>query len=125
MTRAFLTLVGQLHRDIRGASAVDSAFALPVLALLMLGTVQFAQILHADGALRHAVGDGIRLAKVDPSATETEVLDEVRAGLTGLNAKNITALTFQRGTKNGAQFGEVTIKYKLEPAVPVIPASLL
>ena len=60
--------------DKRGAVIIETAFALPVLILLMIGMLQFGLVLQASGAMRNAIGQGIRFAKVNPNATETEVL---------------------------------------------------
>ncbi|MXP46230.1 hypothetical protein GRI43_02335 [Altererythrobacter luteolus] len=107
------------NRD--GSSTIDFAFALPVLATLMIGMVQMGVTLHTSGALRHAAGEGIRLAKVNPDATETEVLDEVRDELVAMKADNITELTFERGTSNGADYGEVSISYRVDPIISFLP----
>ena len=104
-----------------GSSTIDFAFALPVLATMMIGMVQMGVTLHTSGALRHAAGEGIRLAKVNPDATETEVLNEVRDELVAMKADNITNLTFTRGTSNGADFGEVSISYRVDPIIKYLP----
>ena len=112
--RAFLT-----NRE--GSSTIDFAFALPVLATLMIGMVQMGVTLHTSGALRHAAGEGIRMAKVNPDATEAEVLNEVRDELVAMKADNITNLTFTRGTSNGADYGEVSISYRVDPIISFLP----
>ena len=87
---------------------------------MMVGTLQAAQILHARGSLRHAVGEGVRLAKVDPDATQAEVLAMVRAQLPSLKADRLSDLDFRRGTANGAQTATVTATYTTEADYPVI-----
>lgn len=114
-------MLNKLTRDCTASSTVDFAFALPVLTTLMLGMLQMGQILHTSGAMRHALGEGIRLAKVDPAATQTQVLDEVRDELVAIDEDGITALTFQRGTTNGARYGKIDITYRLEPMIPLVP----
>lgn len=109
-----------LLRDCSGASTVDFAFALPVLVVMMVGTLQASQILHARGSLRHAVGEAVRLAKVDPAATETEVLALVRARLPSLKAERLSNLTFQRGTANGAETATVSASYTTSDDYPLI-----
>lgn len=104
-----------------GSSTIDFAFALPVLATMMIGMVQMGVTLHTSGALRHAAGEGIRLAKVNPDATEVEVLNEVRDELVAMKADNITNLTFTRGTSNGADYGEVSISYRVDPIIKYLP----
>lgn len=110
-----------LLRNDRGSSTVDFAFALPVVAIIMLGTIQLGIYLQAAGTLRHALGEGIRYAKVDPDATQSQVLEEVKDEMPSMNSDNITKLTFERGTTNGADYGRIAISYKLEPIVPLVP----
>ncbi len=110
-----------LIRDRSGSVAVDFAFAFPVLITLMLGTIQLGVYLQASGTLRHALGEGIRYAKVYPDATSTEVLDEVRSEMPAMNTANISRIQFTRGTYNGADYGQISISYKLEPLIPLMP----
>ncbi|MCT2398233.1 TadE/TadG family type IV pilus assembly protein [Novosphingobium mangrovi (ex Huang et al. 2023)] len=108
-----------LLRDSRGASAVEFAFAIPVILTVMIGILQFALVLQASGAIRHAAGEGVRYAKVHPSATETEVLNKVRDSLAGVRDDGIVSLSLQRGTAaNGATYSSVAIQYKLAPVIP-------
>lgn len=111
----------KLGRDQRGNTTVDFAFAFPVLLTIMLGTLQMGQYLHTSGALRHALGEGVRLAKVDPTASTTQIEREVRDELVAIDKDNILSLKATRGTSNGAKFSKIAIRYKLEPMIPLIP----
>jgi Flp pilus assembly protein TadG len=111
-------IIRKLLKDTKGAAVIEMAFALPVVATMMVGVLQAGQVMQANGALRHAVGEGIRYAKVNPDATETEVLNKTKAGLAGINQAGIKTLTFSRGTSNGAEYGRITMMYELEPVVP-------
>jgi Flp pilus assembly protein TadG len=107
--------------DTRGAAVIEFAFALPILVALMIGVLQFGMVLHASGGVRHAVGEGIRYAKVHPDATDTEILDVARAGLAGINAGGIQALNIQRGQSNGADYRRITMRYRIAPVIPFAP----
>jgi len=107
-----------LIADVRGAAVIDFAFAMPVLITLMIGILQLSLVLQASGAMRNAVGEGMRYAKVHPSASESDVLAKARAGLAGINPDGIVALTLQRGTTNGADFARITMRYQLDPMIP-------
>lgn len=115
----------RLVDDMTGAAAIEFAFAIPVLACVMIGILQFGMILHASGGMRHAVGEGIRHAKIYPNASSTEVLAEVRDALSGINPAGITSLTFERGTSNNAQFGRISMTYQIQPVIPFVPMDLL
>jgi Flp pilus assembly protein TadG len=110
--------LARLGEDLRGAAAVEFALAVPVLVTLMIGILQFGIVLHASGAVRHAVGEGIRHAKVYADATEAQVYQKIRDSMAGVNPAGITSLEFDRGTANGADFGRVTMQYKLQPVIP-------
>lgn len=109
-----------LARDRVGSSTIDFAFALPVLAIVMIATLQAGQVLHAKGSLRHAVGEGVRLAKVKPSATQDDVVALVRAQLPSLNAARLTNLGMSRNTANGVRTATVTATYTTEANYPII-----
>ena len=111
----------KLLADRRGSGSVDFAFAIPVVVTLMLGTIQLGVYLQASGTLRHALGEGIRYAKVDPTATQTQVLNEVRDEMPAMDPQKIKSLTFERGTANGADYGKIAISYRLEPMIPLVP----
>ncbi|MBH0114010.1 pilus assembly protein [Novosphingobium sp. YJ-S2-02] len=110
--------LSRLRRDQRGASVIEFAFALPVAAALMIGILQFAIVLQATGAIRHAVGEGVRYANIHDDASETEVVAKVREQLAGLDQEGIVSITLERGNDDGAQFDRVNIQYQVEPVVP-------
>ncbi|MBT0667135.1 pilus assembly protein [Novosphingobium profundi] len=107
-----------LLRDRRGASVIEFAFALPVAAALMVGILQFALVMQATGAIRHAAGEGVRYANVNQEASETQVAAKVRQQLAGLNENGVVAIALERGSSDGAAFDKVDIQYRLEPVVP-------
>lgn len=109
-----------LLRDRTGSSTIDFAFALPVLAVVMIATLQAGQVLHAKGSLRHAVGEGVRLAKVKRTATEADVVAAMRAQLPSLNATRLSNLGMSRNTANGVRTATVTATYTTEANYPII-----
>ncbi len=111
----------EIIRDRRGATVIEYAFALPVLVMLMIGILQFALILQASGAMRHGIGEGLRYAKVNPDATESEVLAQVRPAMGGVDLNNVTSLRFTSGTTNGVAFGRITMQYEMMPVIPFAP----
>ncbi len=112
----------KLFFDRAGASTVDFAFALPVLLVIMLGPIQMGQYLHASGAVRHALGEGIRLAKVDPNAPIDLIKREIRDELVAVDKDNIVSLDVTRATNsNGSKTATTKIQYKLEPMIPLVP----
>lgn len=116
-----MTMFKRLRQDTRASSTVDFAFAFPVLIAIMLGTLQLGQYLQVAGTLRHALGEGIRYAKIYPSATEAEVKAEIRDSMPAVDRDKITALVFIRGTSSGIEYTGAGMRYRLEPMIPLVP----
>lgn len=112
----------RLASDAGAAAAIEAAFALPILILIMIGSLQLGMILHASAGMRHAVGEGIRFARVYPNATEAEILQRVRQSFSGIAPANVTALSATRGEMaNKARFARITMRYRADTVVPFIP----
>lgn len=108
----------RLARDDRGSIGLEFGIAIPVLVALIIGVLQFGLVLNANGAMRHAMGEGLRLAKVDTAATDTQVTDRVKAQLLGVNQTGIQTLTFNRSTTNNIEQGTLTLTLRLTPVIP-------
>jgi Flp pilus assembly protein TadG len=115
----------RLLRDRRGNSSVEFALAIPVLTTLMIGILQFGIVLHVNGELRYAVGEGLRFAKIYPQATDAQVIAKTRDALVNIDQAGITGVQFQRGTVNGARYGRITVNYQAQPIVPFIPSRII
>ena len=112
----------RLGRDTTGSLGFEFAIAMPILVTLMLGVLQFGMALHAAGAMRNAMGEGLRLYKVDRTVTATEVYAETKDELVGVDQKGIDKMVFTTGTAaNGASYGKMVMKYTLEPLMPFAP----
>ena len=62
-------------RDERGASAVEFAFLLPILVLLVLGIAEFGHAFQVQGTLSAAAREGVRVMALqnDPVAARAAV----------------------------------------------------
>ena len=113
-------MIGQcnINRDERGSAGFEVALAIPILVCLMIGILQVAMVLQANGAMRNALGEGLRLAKVDPTASETDVLSRTRGALVGVAPSAVDSLTFERAVQNNADTGQITMTIQLRPVIP-------
>ena len=53
----------------RGTALLEFALILPVLVLMVFGTIDFGQAIYVQNTLANAARDGARFASVDPSNT--------------------------------------------------------
>lgn len=116
-----MPLIARLRQDENGSLGVEYAFAIPVLVTIMIGILQFGMVLHANGVMRHALGEGIRLAKVDWDATDAEITQATKDALVGIDPKGVKSVTFTKGDDNGATYGRVTMQYEMTPVIPLAP----
>lgn len=111
-----------LLKDTRGAAVIEFAFALPAIAMVMVGILQMGMVLHASGGMRHALGEGIRYARINPNATDAQVEEHARAALLGIDGNGIRSLTFDRGTTAGGEsFGQIAMRYEIATVIPFVP----
>lgn len=108
----------RLFRNERGSIGLEFGLAIPILVALIIGVLQFGLVLNANGSMRHAMGEGLRLAKVDPTATDTAVENLVKAELVGVDPAGIETLQFDRGTSSNVETGTMTMTVKLTPIIP-------
>lgn len=66
-----MKLPNRISTDEHGAAAIEMAFAVPVLIVMLYALVQLAQVYRAVGAMQQALGEGARYATLclSPSAS--------------------------------------------------------
>jgi len=95
----------------RGAAAVEFAILLPLLLMLVLGTIEFGRAYNAQIILTNAARDGVRVMAInnDPTAAKTAA-QKAAASVSSIPASNITLSTNTCSTGNQVT---LTIKYTL------------
>lgn len=126
----------RLLRNEAGNASLEFAFAAPVLIVLMIGALQMGIVMHATGEMRHAVGEGIRFAKVgrltattgaDRETQEALVKQTVAAHYSGVTTADVKTVAWATGvdTANNAPWVEITLTYQVQPVIPFVNMGLL
>lgn len=95
----------------RGAVAVELALILPVLILLVLGTVEFGRALNTQITLTHAAREGVRVMAISNDLATAEVAAEEAAVL--LNPAR-TTITIDPADCGPGDNVTMTISYELD-----------
>jgi Flp pilus assembly protein TadG len=122
-------ILWRLFRDRVGGVLIETAFTLPIMVMVMVALLQFSLVLQASGAMRHAIGQGIRYAKVNPlsdpddpaevAALKSDVERVTRNSLSGIDADGLKSIVFTTHTdSNELTSGTITIGYELTPVIP-------
>ena len=107
------SLLGALRRDCRGVTAVEFAFAFPVLAMLVFGTIEFGRVLAVRNEMSHALSRAVRIVHLDAATTETQVvalLEEFLDDDTDL-AVSITEVA-------GTSFMQIAVEFPVQTSLP-------
>jgi Flp pilus assembly protein TadG len=100
------------HDSERGAAAVEFAILLPLLLLLVLGTIEFGRAYNAQITLTNAAREGVRVMAIgnDPTGAKTAAKTAAASVSTSITTSDITLST--NACSTGAQV-TLTIKYSL------------
>ena len=111
------------RRD-RGASAVEFAFVLPLLLLIVFGIIEFGRAYQVKVQLTGSVREGARELALGGSAAEVQqaVIDAAPGLNPPLTAANITMTPCPAGGADGN--ATVTISYDLSTLTPLVPGSI-
>src|SRR3954469_18122347 len=109
-------------RDERGASAVEFAFIVPLLILLMLGIAEFGHAFQVQGTLSAAAREGVRAMALqnNPDAARgvvRDAADSLNPGVTNqqiaIKLVNGTGETCPTTVGSGSQSVRLTITYQM------------
>lgn len=100
------------HNSERGSAAVEFAILLPLLLLLVLGTIEFSRAYNAQITLTNAAREGVRVMAIanDPTAAKTAAKNAAASVSATISNSDITLST--NACSSGAQV-TLTINYTL------------
>jgi Flp pilus assembly protein TadG len=90
------------HGSERGAAAVEFAILLPLLLMLVLGTIEFGRAYNAQITLTNAARDGVRVMAIanDPTGAKTATKTAAASVSTTISDADITLSTDACSTGN-------------------------
>jgi Flp pilus assembly protein TadG len=115
-----MMLRNRLRSDEQGAAAIEMAFALPVLIVMIWSFVQLAQIYRAVAGIQQALGEGARLATLcRPTVTgcdiptPAEITNKIQSSVYGIGPGNFTYTTptLTNDTVNGGRYYDLKVDY--------------
>jgi Flp pilus assembly protein TadG len=96
----------------RGAAAVEFAILLPLLLMLVLGTIEFGRAYNAQITLTNAARDGVRVMAIanDPAGAKTAARNAAASVSATIPNSDVTLSTNNCSTGNQVT---LTIQYNL------------
>jgi Flp pilus assembly protein TadG len=109
----------RLVRDQDGAAAVEMAFALPVLIIMIWAFVQLAQVYRAMAGIQQGLGEGARYATLclNPDAlgcsapTAATIKTKIQDSVYGIGPGTFTVSDPVVGTSGTSTYYDLTVTY--------------
>ena len=97
MTRRLNSLV---RRD-EGSAAIEFAFGVPILLMMVFGMLQLGIVLQANAGVQHALGEAARQATIFPTPTDGQLQATITSAKfgTGAGTWSTPTITDGAGTK--------------------------
>lgn len=115
-------------RDERGATALEFAFAAPLLLIFLFVTFELGVVFFADAGLKSAIGEAARFSTLHPTPTDSQIKATFDQRKFGLTKGNLGAPQVTRGTTSDRAYVDISVSYSLtiDPLlIPAIPVTLV
>lgn len=106
--------------DAGGATAAEFALVLPLFAVMVAGIFEFGWTQHCLSSTRYAMETAARDLMLDPTLTETELENRVRAQLQDTADPDVE-ITLSIVTGPAGKIATLTGVYEREIGVPMLP----
>ena len=110
-----MRIVRKLGRNADGAAAVEFVLIAPALILLIVGIAQLGVLFMANAGLRHAVGEGARLATIYPRPSHDAIRARIADTRYGLDPAKLSTPTITPGTDDDAPYLDIRATYTVTP----------
>jgi Flp pilus assembly pilin Flp len=124
-----MKIVRRIRRDQQGAAAIEMAFALPILVLMLWMLAQLGGVYRALAGIQMALGEGARYATICQasstgcsSPTTTQVKDKIDAALYGTSiGGTFDAPVPTCGSSGTSEYYDLTVNYTQPTSLLVMP----
>src|SRR4029450_12311585 len=116
-----MRMLARLRRDGRGAAAIEMAFALPALIVLMWMIVQLGRVFRAMSGIQHGLGEGARAATLYPKPSDTVIRNKISDAVYGIGPGHFVVATPVTGNADGANYLDLKVTYTQSTDLLLIP----
>jgi Flp pilus assembly protein TadG len=120
-----------LARNQEGVAAIEMAFALPILIVMIWMFVQLAEVFRATAGIQQGLGEGARYATLclTPTATgctiptATQITDKINAAVYGIGPGTFTVdpPVLQTDAVNGGKYYDLKVSYTQPTSLLLAP----
>jgi Flp pilus assembly protein TadG len=111
----------RLRRDQGGAAAVEMAFALPAMIVLIWMIVQLGLVFRAMAGIQHSLGEGARLATIWPVPDAAAIKTKMQNAVYGIGPGTFVIPAAVAGKADGADYLDLQVTYTQPTDLLIFP----
>lgn len=113
--------IRKLATNDRGAAAIETAFALPILVMLLWMIVQLGLVFRAMSGIQHALGEGARAATLWPVPDPDDISERMEEAVYGIGPGTFTVVDPVPGDADGSNFLDLQVTYTQPTDLLIVP----
>ncbi|HEY8433006.1 MAG TPA: hypothetical protein VIK68_00170 [Sphingomicrobium sp.] len=119
----------RLGRDEAGAAAIEAAFALPILIVMIWAFIQLAEVYRAVAGIQQALGQGARYATLCVNITTngcgapttTQVKTQIQSSVYGIGPGTFVVSDPSTGSDGTGKYYDLTVTYTQPTTLLLFP----
>lgn len=116
-----MTLIRKLCRNQEGATIVETAFALPILIIMIWAIVQLGLMFRAMSGIQHALGEGARYATLYPQPSDAAIKAKMTGAVLGIKPGTFVINDPVAGVDGGSNYLDLTVDYTQPTDLLLLP----
>lgn len=104
-------------KDLKGVTAVESAFLMPLLLTILLGSVEMGRTFQAWNQGQHALAQAVRVLNIDQTTTASEIQTLMLNYLDDVTTDNLTVNT-EVVEISGTEFMKISASFPMNLIIP-------
>jgi hypothetical protein len=113
--------IRRLAANDRGSAAIETAFALPILIMLLWMIIQLGLVFRAMSGIQHALGEGARAATLWPVPDQDTITTRMEEAVYGIGPGNFEVDPPAPGTADGSDYLDLRVTYTQETSLLLLP----
>lgn len=114
-------MICRLITNDKGVAAVEMAFALPILIIMLWMMVQMGLVFRAMSGINHGLGEGARYATLYPQPSSGQIKSKISSTVYGIGPGDFDIPAPIVGVEDGSSYMDLTVTYSQETDLLLLP----
>lgn len=114
-------MIRRLITNDKGVAAVEMAFALPILIIMLWMMVQMGLVFRAMSGINHGLGEGARYATLYPQPSSGQIKSKISSTVYGIGPGDFDIPAPIVGVEDGSSYMDLTVTYSQETDLLLLP----